>query len=214
MADLVVRRLINPTDDEIERGATLLTAAFNELTDAFGACITGGNSDLDPMFHRAHMRAGAVGGELWVAGFGPTDIAAVAVWFGPGTEFLDTEEQRAAGYNDLQAKFTPELHKWWSEYFIPRYKQWNEACLGEGTYRKSWHLDLLGTSTDHQHKGLAAALIQAVEPKATADGVMMYLETTNDANVAFYKKRGFNVRGDISIVGSGGEVTLTCLSKP
>ncbi|KAJ7708825.1 hypothetical protein B0H17DRAFT_1030971 [Mycena rosella] len=214
MSEIIVRRLTNPTDDEIERGSALLTVAFRSLNDLFVASITGNNPDLDPMFHRAHMRAGAVGGELWVAGFGPTDIAAVAVWFGPGTDFLATEEQRAAGWNDLQSKFTPELRKWWSEYFGPRYNQWNEDCLGKGTKTKSWHLDLLGTSPDHQHKGLAAALIQAIEVKSTADGEIMFLEASNDPNVAFYKKRGFVVGGDISIVGAGGEVTLTCLSKP
>ncbi|KAJ6561079.1 hypothetical protein DFH09DRAFT_1160395 [Mycena vulgaris] len=214
MSEIVVRRLTNPTDDEVERGSALLNVAFRALTDSFGESLTGGNPDLDQMFHRAHMRASAVGGELWVAGFGPTDICAVACWFGPGTDFLDTEEQRAAGWNELQSKFTPELAKWWSEYFIPRYNTWNEACLGKGMKRKSWHLDLLGTSRDHQHKGLAAALIQAVESKAAAEGVMMFLETTNEPNVAFYKKRGFVVRGDISIVGSGGEATLTCMSKP
>jgi hypothetical protein len=44
---------------------------------------------------------------------------------------------------------------------------------------------------------------------------MMFLETTHEGNVAFYKKRGFRVRGDIlSVVGPAGEATLTCMSKP
>jgi hypothetical protein len=29
---------------------------------------------------------------------------------------LFSEEQRAAGWYDVEAKFTPELKKWWSEY--------------------------------------------------------------------------------------------------
>jgi hypothetical protein len=50
--------------------------------------MIGGNPDLSQPFYRAQMRGGAVGGELWVAGFGPTDISAVAIWFGPGQTFL------------------------------------------------------------------------------------------------------------------------------
>ncbi|KAJ7089839.1 hypothetical protein B0H15DRAFT_273655 [Mycena belliarum] len=215
MGDLVVRRLINPTDDEIERGSALLTEAFRSVTeDNFGASMTGGNPDLDQPFHRAHMRAGAIGGELWVAGFGPTDISAVAVLFGPGSASLATEEQRAAGWNEVRSRFTPELERWWSEYFEPRSAQWIEACLGKGTDYKSWHLAGLATSPNHQHKGLATALLQAVNTRASSDGTMIYLETTTDANIMFYKKHGFVVRGDISIIGSGGDTTLTCLSKP
>ncbi|KAJ7081393.1 hypothetical protein B0H15DRAFT_470701 [Mycena belliarum] len=215
MGDLVVRRLTNPTDDEIERASALLTEAFRSVTeDTFGASMTGGNPDLDQPFHRAHLRAGAIGGELWVAGFGPTDISAVAVWFGPGSALLATEEQRAAGYNEVRSRFTPELERWWSEYFEPRSAQWIEACLGKGTAHKSWNLNLLATSVDHHHKGLATALLRTVDTRASSDGTMMYLETTTDANIKFYKNRGFVVRGDISIIGSGGEVTFTCLSKP
>ncbi|KAJ7497944.1 hypothetical protein B0H11DRAFT_1997924 [Mycena galericulata] len=215
MANIVVRRLANPTEDEYERAVSTLLAAFEPAPDSFGHSLTGGDRTLRPLFHDAHLRAGAIGGEVWVAGFGPTDICAVAVWFGPGTDYLETEEQRAAGWNQLEAKFTPELKQWWSEYFTPRYSKWNESCVGEGTKFKSWQLQLLGTNPEYQRKGLAAALIQAIEAKAIADGVIMCLETIGEPNVAFYKQRGFSVRSEVlSIVGAGGEVTMTCLSKP
>lgn len=58
--------------------------------DPFGHSLTGGNLELDIWLQRAHVRAGAIGGELWVAGYGPTDICAVAIWYGPGTDFLAT----------------------------------------------------------------------------------------------------------------------------
>ncbi|KAJ7035561.1 hypothetical protein C8F04DRAFT_1097681 [Mycena alexandri] len=213
MASVVVRRLVTPTEDEIHQAAAVLHAAFLQLNDSFGLSLTGGNPELDIEFHTVVLRAGAVGGEIWVAGFGPTDICAVAVWFGPGTDYLATEEQRAAGWNALQAKFTPELQKWWLEYFIPRYDAWNTSCLGEGTKLRSWYLHVLGTRPEDQRKGLSAALIQVIEFRAQADGVMMCLDTTNDPNVAFYRGRGFTVRDTISIVGSGGETIMTCLSK-
>ncbi|KAJ6607021.1 hypothetical protein B0H10DRAFT_574324 [Mycena sp. CBHHK59/15] len=195
MGELVVRRILNPTEDEIERGSAVLTAAFRLSHDTFGESIVGGNRDLDNALHQAHMRAGAIGGELWVAGFGPEDIAAVVVWFGPGADFLDSEEQREVGWNHVQSKFTPELQKWWSDYFLPRHSVWKAACLDKDTTRNSWQLQLLGTSPDHQHKGLGATLIKPVEAKAMLDGSMMCLETTNEPNVSFYKHLGFVVRG-------------------
>ncbi|KAJ7614658.1 hypothetical protein DFH06DRAFT_129469 [Mycena polygramma] len=212
MANVVVRRLINPTEDEIEEAAAILNSAFLSLApEPFGPSLTGGNPDLDILFNRAGVRAGLVGGEVWVAGFGPTDICAVAVWFGPGTDYLATEEQRAAGWDELRAKFTPELKQWWSDYLV-NYNAWNVTCLGEGTKLNSWQLQLLGTSPKHHKKGLAGALIRAIELKA--DGAKMCLETTNESNVAFYKKLGFEVRGPpLTVVGSGGTTTLTCLSK-
>ncbi|KAJ6581023.1 hypothetical protein B0H19DRAFT_1113295 [Mycena capillaripes] len=213
MPEIVVRRLVNPTEDEIEQAATVLLAAFSP-PDSFANSLTGNNEELNIWLARSGVRAAAIGGELWVAGLAPTDICAVATWFPPGTDHLISEEQRAAGWNQLQAKFTPELQKWWTEYYIPRYTAWNASCIGEGTKLKSWQLQLLGTSPEHQKKGLAAALIRAVELKAVADGEMMCLETTNDPNIAFYRKLGFVVRGTISMVGSGGEDTLTSLSKP
>ncbi|KAJ7230662.1 hypothetical protein GGX14DRAFT_411724 [Mycena pura] len=211
-----VRRLVDPTEDEIEECTALLVAAFQAVTDDnFGHSLIGGDKELDILLLRAGVRAGIVGGEVWVAGLTEevTVICAVAIWFGPGTDYLATEEQRAAGYNDARSKFSPELKQWYSGYFVPRLDDWQEDCLGKNTTANSWHLQFLATSPDHQHKGFASALIQAVEPKAHAAGVLMCLETTNDQNVAFYKKRGFAVRGTISFVGSGGETIMTCLSK-
>jgi len=213
ITSIVVRRLVTPTEDEIQQAAAVLHAAFLQLNDGFGHSLTGGNPELDLKLHLACLRAGAVGGEIWVAGFGPTEIRAVAVWFGPGTDYQATEEQRAAGWNALQTKFPPELRKWWSDYFIPRCRVWRESCLGEGTKLRSWHLQMLATKPEDQRKGLSIALIQAVELKAQADGAMMCVDTTNDSNVAFYRARGFTVRGTVELVGSGGKTIMTCLSK-
>ncbi|KAF8166654.1 acyl-CoA N-acyltransferase [Mycena galopus ATCC 62051] len=215
MPEIVLRKLTNPTEDEIELAAAVLNRAFLNPPDPFFRSLTGGNPELNIGVHRAHVRAGVIAGEVWVAGYEPTDFCAVAVWFGPGTDIFETEEQRAAtGWNQFQSKLTPEVRKWRSEYFLPRYHEWIASSIGEDTSLKSWHLDLLGTDPDYQRKGLSTALIRAVESKAAEDGVAMVLETTNDPNVAYYQRLGFTVRGAIGIVGSGGEITLTSLTKP
>ncbi|KAK7031530.1 N-acetyltransferase domain-containing protein [Favolaschia claudopus] len=212
MTEIVVRRLVDPSEQEIEHAASLLHDAFLAAGDSFGLSLSGGDPALDIWILRAGVRAAVVGGELWVAGFNPTEICSVATWFGPGTDYLATEEQCAAGWDQVQESFNSDAKKWW-EYFIPRYNKWNAECIGEGTKLKSWQLQLLGTAPEHQRKGLSRALIKAVEAKATADGVGMCLETTNDPNVKFYKNLGFVERGTISIVGAGGETIMTSLTK-
>ncbi|KAJ6485714.1 hypothetical protein C8R45DRAFT_997587 [Mycena sanguinolenta] len=214
MAGIVVRKLANPTEEEIEKAPNVLNDAFLAGGDPFGHSLYGGDMELGLWGLRAQMRATAIGGELWVAGFESTDICAVAAWFGPGTNYLATKEQRSAGWTDVEAKFSPELKKWRSEYFIPRFRASNTASIGEGTKLNSWHLLLLGTDPEHQRKGLSGALIKAVEFKATADGVAICLETTNEQNVRFYQNLGFVVRGTVSLVGTGGETIMTSLTKP
>ncbi|KAJ7355792.1 acyl-CoA N-acyltransferase [Mycena albidolilacea] len=215
MAEIIVRKLSDPTEDEIEQAAAVLNEAFLNPPDPFFHSLTGGNRELDIYIHRAHVRSGVLDGEVWVAGFGPTDICAVAVWFGPGADVLATDEKRAAaGLGQFQSRLGPEQRKWRSEYFLPRYDEAIASFIGQDTSLNSWHLDLLGTDPKHQRKGLSSALIRAVESKAAAEGVMMVLETTNDPNVAYYQKLGFVVRGTFSVVGSGGDITLTSLTKP
>ena len=55
------------------------------------------------------------------------------------------------------------------------------------------HLQLLGTSPDHQSKGLGATAMMAGIRRASAQGVPCYLESSNPKNVPFYKRHGFKI---------------------
>lgn len=54
-----------------------------------------------------------------------------------------------------------------------------------------WYLWALGVDPDAQGQGIGGALLRPVLERADADGVPCYLETQTEANVAFYRKRGF-----------------------
>ena len=56
-----------------------------------------------------------------------------------------------------------------------------------------WYLWVLGVDPDAQGRGIGKALLRPVLDRASVDGVACYLETQTDANVAFYRKRGFEV---------------------
>ncbi|KAJ7780272.1 hypothetical protein DFH07DRAFT_950318 [Mycena maculata] len=210
--------------DEFREAAAVLSSAFNHAGktngDRFCESLTGGNKVFGPLLHQAHLRAGAIGGEVWAAGFeGSSEICAVAQ-----IKFGDNEEQRAAGWNLLQAKFPPNLKAWWSK-FGSDYSTWSKSCRDKEQDEnfkdmklQSWQLQLLGTSPDHQGKGLASQLIQVKDEPS----VGMCLEATNLPNVEFYKgKCGFSVRGKpLKIIGPEitpdaprAETEMFCLSK-
>jgi GNAT superfamily N-acetyltransferase len=54
-----------------------------------------------------------------------------------------------------------------------------------------WYLSVLGTDPDHQGKGIGSALIRAVTDECDRDGIPAYLESSKEANLAFYSRHGF-----------------------
>ena len=58
-----------------------------------------------------------------------------------------------------------------------------------------WYLWSLAVDPAHQRKGHASALLKTVLTRADRSGEMCYLETQNPANVAFYERFGFQLKG-------------------
>ena len=56
-----------------------------------------------------------------------------------------------------------------------------------------WYLWVLGVDPDAQGRGIGGGLLRPTLERASADGVPCYLETQTESNVAFYRKRGFDV---------------------
>jgi ribosomal protein S18 acetylase RimI-like enzyme len=64
-----------------------------------------------------------------------------------------------------------------------------------------WYLWTIGTRTARQGEGLGSRLVEMGTSRADAAGVPCYLETATDANIAFYRKRGFEVIGQADCYG-------------
>jgi ribosomal protein S18 acetylase RimI-like enzyme len=58
---------------------------------------------------------------------------------------------------------------------------------------RHWYLFLLGVDPDRQRQGFGRRLIEPVLTQAAASGVTCYVDTTNERNVAFYRRHGFEV---------------------
>jgi GNAT superfamily N-acetyltransferase len=62
-----------------------------------------------------------------------------------------------------------------------------------------WHLGILGTDPPAQGKGVASALMAPVLDRCDREGVPAYLESSKHANIAFYRRHGFEVTEEISL---------------
>jgi len=206
---VVVRHLKNPSDDELHRATMVAAAAF--ANDKFALSLAGNDRSL---IYQTVIKAAAVGGELYVAGFGADDILGVACWFGPGQELFGTEEQRNAGYYDYLKMVPDELRTWWTEYLIPLLAKFTEETVGLDYKKNSWSLHNLCVLPEHQGKGLSKAMIQTIETIAALDGTPLVLETNNERNIIIYKRLGFKLHEQtIQIKGGGGEVTTYIMTK-
>jgi ribosomal protein S18 acetylase RimI-like enzyme len=73
-----------------------------------------------------------------------------------------------------------------------------------------WYLMTVGTRTARQGQGFGSTLVELGTSRADQAGVPCYLETGTDSNIAFYRKRGFEVIGQADLYG----YTLTGMVRP
>ncbi|MFZ4518490.1 MAG: GNAT family N-acetyltransferase [Microthrixaceae bacterium] len=118
------------------------------------------------------------GGEVWRTAGG----AAFAIWGRPGSTPLGP------------ARALPVLHRLLPAILptAPRFATLS-AFDHHHPHEEHWYLAVLGTDPAHQRRGHGAAAIAPVLERADAEGRGCYLESSKEANVPFYRGRGFEV---------------------
>lgn len=69
-----------------------------------------------------------------------------------------------------------------------------------------WYLSVLGTSPDQQSKGLGGKVLAPMLNRCDQTGELAYLESTNPANVGFYRRHGFEPVDEF-VLGDGVLIT-------
>ena len=64
-----------------------------------------------------------------------------------------------------------------------------------------WYLAVLGTDPIHQGKGIGSALLAPILERCDNEGTGAYLESSKESNIAFYRRHGFEVTGEIPLPG-------------
>jgi len=73
-----------------------------------------------------------------------------------------------------------------------------------------WYLAVLGTSTDQQSRGLGGRVLVPMLERCDRIGMLAYLESSNPANVGFYRRLGFEPLGEFLL---GGGVLITPMTR-
>ena len=66
-----------------------------------------------------------------------------------------------------------------------------------------YYLEFLGTDPAHQRKGLGGAVLGPVLERCDTEGVGVYLESSKDVNVPYYRHFGFEVRQEVTHKNNG-----------
>jgi len=62
-----------------------------------------------------------------------------------------------------------------------------------------WYLATLGIDPDFHGRGLGSALLQPILERCDREATTAYLESSKESNIAFYRRHGFVVSGNIRI---------------
>jgi len=232
IATIHVRQLSTTASEaEVESTTQVMGDAFTgdvftEMT--VGASGAGAKSSLVADLHRAQIKAGLVGGRVYVAEIEGVGIVGAAVSFGPGQELLGSPGQAEAGFNHFMeelGKNNPTMPAWWMSYFLPKYSAFTTEALGDSGFKHNgWQLQLLGVRSEYQRHGVGRALVGFIEAEARATepalaaSMKMSVETETEGALSFYKAVGFVERGKTTISGEeksqcGASCPMWCLSK-
>jgi len=77
-----------------------------------------------------------------------------------------------------------------------------------------WYLLALGVAPEFQRQGIGGSLLEPVLRKANQHGLLCYLDTESEANVAFYAKREFEVVHEGILPGSALRMWLMIRRPP
>jgi len=66
-----------------------------------------------------------------------------------------------------------------------------------------WYLATLGTHPDWQGAGVGAALMEPVLSRADEESLPAYLESSKESNIAYYRRYGFEVKGELPLPNGG-----------
>jgi ribosomal protein S18 acetylase RimI-like enzyme len=90
------------------------------------------------------------------------------------------------------ARHSPTFIRLYGRRFLPNLGVLNAMERAHPT-APHYYLEFIGTSPAHQGKGHGSALINPMLDRADEEGVGMYLESSKDTNVPYYRRFGFEV---------------------
>ncbi len=124
-------------------------------------------------------------------------VQAAAVWLPPGAFPWSLRRKLAA---------TPALGRVAvaDPRAFPTFLRYGENVERAHPDEPHWYLEALSVRPEWQRRGLGTRLVQPILERADAEGRPCYLETSDPANIAFYRRFGFDVLDPALVVVPDG----------
>lgn len=131
----------------------------------------------------------------------------VAYWQPPRIQEARSpgQDDNSGGQSEWQVAFVAMMTELLGDLVSSRMEalgKMHQARLAE----PHWYLSVLGTSPNQQSKGLGGRVLAPMLERCDRIGELAYLESTNPANVGFYRRHGFESTGAFT-VGEGVLIT-------
>lgn len=139
-----------------------------------------------PWFFTAAARLGLREGEVHML----DDDAGAAIWLPPGEGHMRAGAIVRSGLALVPFRFGPSAFR----RFV-RITSNFDSVREQVVRQPYWHLFILGVEPGQQRRGLGGELIAPVLARADAARQRCYLETSEEHNVPFYERHGFEVAG-------------------
>ena len=140
----------------------------------------------------------------------------VALWMSPNQTIESLSVVLSSGLWRLMYKLSANGRKRFFSEFLPLLERTKVEVLGKQRAADCYYLVYIGTKSSCRGMGLAKRLIEDVSKKADAEGRAMYLESSAERNLKFYRRLGFEVKKRITLKGtarSGKEIPLDIMVR-
>ncbi len=124
------------------------------------------------------------------------DIVGVAAWVPPGGYPYPISTQLAQSLGALRALYPVRRA-------LVRGTRYLFAIEHAHPRDEMWYLQLLACDPEHQRQGVGTALLRGVHEQCDRDGHAAYLETQKEANLAYYRRFGYELDRELRPVRGG-----------
>jgi GNAT superfamily N-acetyltransferase len=159
-----------------------------------------------PTFFEATVRDAIPYGSVLAAADGER-IDATAVWLPPGRfPWTAARKLRATPAFIRIMAAAPRA--------FPAFMRYGSTMEAAHRDEPHWYLVVLSVRPERQRQGLGSGLVEPILDRADRDGVPCRLETSDPANVAFYRRFGFEVADPAFAALPGGPLLTTMRRMP
>jgi ribosomal protein S18 acetylase RimI-like enzyme len=181
-----VRQVTPLRKDQLEDAAGVFVRAFqDDPLFAYGWPVAAERARWLPPIARWNLAHGRLFGvNLTISG----TLDGFVIAYPPGDEVFTVDRMAQSGYRQMQEAVDATS---WDR--LLRVFDAADSALQRAAPEPRWYLETIAVDPARQGAGAGTALVRAVHERADADGVPTVLLTVNPANVAWYRRRGYEV---------------------